>query len=184
MDVPPDAGTNAWRRSDENQRPANTGPVSPSIQPAGGDYDHDKPAGPDAPAQIPAIELETVPTNTDPFEAFDTLLASLESDDEKETSTEHQGPTVGQERPVPSVLLETSPNQGLDDAEVLSRRKRYGWNTMKEDKRSHLKTFLMFFVGPIQCVMLVSQDSYPSSQYFINAHPLRGKRVFPLTSDS
>ena len=154
------------------------GPVS--TQP-NGDSNQGKPASPDAPAPIPAIEIHTVPTNTDAYEAFDTLVASLESDDEEETSTEHQSPAVGEPRAVPSVLLETSPNQGLDDAEVLSRRKRYGWNRMKENNRSHLKIFLMFFVGPIQCVMLVSLDPYPSSQCFINAHPPRGERVFKLT---
>ena len=99
-------------------------------------------------------------TDDDPVDikAFDDLLASLESDDEKELGIECQDPALGEPRAIPSVLLETSPNHGLDDAEVLSRRKRYGWNMMKEEHHSHLKTFFMFFVGPIQFVMLVGRN--------------------------
>lgn len=143
------------KRSDENQRPSNPGRFSPSLQ-TSGYYNRQKSTLQEALAQLSPNELDAVRTNTDPVGDFDALLASLESDDEEELSIEDEIPTVGEARAVPSVLLETSPNQGLDDAEVLSRRKRYGWNMMKEENRSHVKAFLMFFVGPIQCVMLVS----------------------------
>lgn len=150
------------QRSDQDRRPSVPGRFSPSIQ-TSGYYNREKVSLKDALAQISPSELDAVPTSTDSVEDFDELLASLESDDEKEVSVEDEIRTVGEARAIPSVLLETSPNHGLDDAEVLSRRKRYGWNMMKEEKRSHLKTFLMFFVGPIQCVMLVSRGPFPSN---------------------
>lgn len=145
-------------RSNENQRPRNPGLFSSDV-PSNRYYGNRKPTLQDALSQLSPSEHDTVSTNNDSIEAFDELIASLESDDETELSTEPQTTALGQARAVPSVLLETSPNQGLDDAEVLSRRKRYGWNVMKEECRSHLKTFLMFFVGPIQFVMLVCRDS-------------------------
>lgn len=154
------------QHSDEDRRPNNPGHSSPSIQ-TSGYYHHEKPTLQDALAQLPPNELDVVPTNTDLVGDFDALLASLESDDEEEMSFEDEVPTIGEAKAVPSVLLETSPNRGLDDAEVLSRRKRYGWNMMKEENRSHLKTFLMFFVGPIQCVMLVRRDPYSISWFTV-----------------
>ena len=143
------------RGSNENQRPQNTGHTPHSIL-TSGLHNGNKPVPQDDLNRVPTLELDGVRSNTDPVELFDALLASLESDDEKEPFTEDQTPTAGTARLVPSVLLQTSPNEGLTMAEVLSRRKRYGWNRMQEEHRSHLKTFLMFFVGPIQCVMLVS----------------------------
>ena len=164
-DDPVIAGTTAVnsptrQRSNENQRPGDSGRLSPGTA-TSGYHKHGRSALSEGLAQIPPNEPDGVSTNTDAAEAFDALLTSLESDDEKDSSTEYQAPTLGAARGVPSVLLETSPNRGLDNAEVLSRRKRYGWNMMKKDTHSHLKTFLMFFVGPIQCVMLVSRDPYP-----------------------
>lgn len=146
-------------RSNENQRPRNPGLFSSDIQ-TNRYYSYRRPTLQDALAQLSPSEHDAVSSNTDSIEAFDELLASLESDDETELSTESQTTALGEARPVPTVLLETPPNRGLDDAEVLSRRKRYGWNVMKKERRSHLKTFLMFFVGPIQFVMLVCRDSY------------------------
>ena len=157
-------------RSDENRKPSNsdrfspTDRSSPSVQHSG-HQDHAISISQDAPAQ-----LDTVPTNTDAVADFDALLASLDSDDEEELTTEDKIPTVGEARAVPTVLLETSPNRGLDDAEVLSRRKRYGWNLMKEENPCILKKFLKFFVGPIQCVMLVGWDTHHSSGFLLKAH--------------
>lgn len=149
------------KRSDENQRSSNSVRFSPTTR-NGGYYDHESQRSASQDALAP---LDAVPTNTNAVADFDALLASLESNDEEELSIEDKIRTIGEARAVPSVLLETSPNRGLDDAEVLSRRKKYGWNMMKEEHRSHLKTFLMFFVGPIQCVMLVGWDTYLSSRF-------------------
>ena len=156
------------RSSNANRRPSNPGRFSPSIQ-TSGYYNRENPTLQEALDQLSPSEPEAIP---DPVRDFDALLASLESDDEEELSIEDEIPPVGEARAVPGVLLETPSDQGLTDAEVLSRRKRYGWNMLKEENRSHLKTFLMFFVGPIQCVMLVSRDPYPSSRFLVEAHPL------------
>ncbi len=156
------------RRSDENQRPGNPGSFSPAINTSG----YPKSTLQEALAERSPNEPDAVPMNTDQVEDFDALLASLESDGEEELSIEDKIPTVGEARAVPSVLLETSPNRGLDDAEVLSRRKRYGWNMLKKENRSHLKTFLMFFVGPIQCVMLVSSHIHSLKPISHRSSPL------------
>lgn len=164
------AGTTAaplptGQRSDENQRPSISRRFLPSIK-TGGSSNHEKLSLQDALAQISPSEVDAHSVmSTGTVEDFDALLAALDSEDEEEPSIEDEIPTVGEARAVPSVLLETSPTHGLDDAEILSRRKRYGWNMMKEENRSHLKTFLMFFVGPIQCVMLVSQDPSSSCRF-------------------
>ena len=170
------AGTTAVKSptrqpSKENQRPRNLSRFSANIQTSPHDNSR-KPTLPEAMSQMSYTDHDGGSTGTDPFEAFDELLASLESDDEKEQSTECQAPALGDPRAVPSVLLETPPNRGLDDIEVLSRRKRYGLNMMKEEHRSHLKTFLMFFVGPIQFVMLVGRDLYPSSHISVKPYSL------------
>ena len=158
----------------ENQRPRNPGHFSASNQ-TSSHYDRRVPTLPEALSPLFPSDHDGVSTDTDPGEtkAFDELLASLESDDEKELCTEYQKPAIGEARAIPSVLLETSPNEGLDDAEVLARRKRYGSNMMKEEHRSHLKTFLMFFVGPIQFVMLVSRNLYPPSHSPVKAHSVQ-----------
>ena len=170
------AGTTAvnspnQKRSYEDRRPSISGHFPSNIQ-INGCYNHEKPTLQDALAQLSPDELAAVPSNTIAVEDFDALLASLESDDEEELSIEDKIPTVGEARPIPSILLETSPNRGLDDAELISRRKKYGWNVMKEESRSHIRTFLMFFVGPIQCVMLVSRGSYTSSRFRLRPNPL------------
>ena len=179
------------RRPDENQRPRNAGFCPPSTQTGGHKTDEltfnevlfPSPSGEDpAPlADTESDELEAGPSNTEPngleagpsntnsTEDIRSLLASLESDDEQEPSIEDEMQKVGEARPVPTVLLETPPNRGLDDDDIIQRRKRYGWNSMKEENRSQFKTFLSFFIGPIQCVMLVSQGLYPSSWLSVEA---------------
>ena len=144
---------------DENQRPRNQEPLSASNQ-TSPHYDRGKPTLPDPLSPLFPSGHDGVSADDElvDIKAFDELLASLESDDEKELCTECQDPALGEPRAIPSVLLETSPNEGLDGVEVLARRKRYGLNMMKEEHHSHLKTFLMFFVGPIQFVMLVGRD--------------------------
>lgn len=173
------------RRPDENQRPSNPGGFPPNIQTGGDESNNeftldeilfpsstseDDAISPNnesneleaTPSNTESNELEAAPSNTNAVNDFNTLLASLESDDEQEPSIDDEIQMVGEARAVPTVLLETPPNRGLDDNDLIQRRKRYGWNYMKEENRSHFKTFLSFFVGPIQCVMLVSQGPYPS----------------------
>ena len=188
------------RRPDENQRPNNPGVFPPNIQTGGHKTDEltlEEVLFPSSPSDDGAIpsntepneddapfsnsgsnELEAVPSNTGEINDFRTFLASLdESDDEQEPCIENEIPKVGEARAVPTVFLETPPNRGLDDDELRERRTRYGWNYMKEDKRSHFKIFLSFFVGPIQFVMLVSQGPYPSSRCPVEAYLPKTSRL-------
>ena len=159
--------------SNEKERPRSHGLLSPNNQ-TSPHHNGRKPTLPEALSPMFPSDHDSISGDFDPVEtkAFDELLASLESDDEKELCAECQSPAIGEARAIPSVLLETSPNDGLDDAEVLSRRKRYGWNMMKEERRSHLKMFLMFFVGPIQFVMLVGRDLHPKLFFCQGSCPL------------
>ena len=96
------------------------------------------------------------PENTDEVEEFEKLLEEIESDDEDEDKSEKED--LGLEAPTsaPNHLLQTDVIHGLSQSEVKERRSTYGFNQLKEQKRSHVKEFFMFFVGPIQFVMEVS----------------------------
>lgn len=181
------------RRPDENQRPSNPPFFPPGLEPRAqnnnDEFTFEEILFPSSPSEDGAVpsspestepeagpsntelnEPEAGPSNTNEINNFEKLLADLESDDEQEPSIEDEIQDVGEARAVPTVLLETPPNRGLDDEEIIQRRRRYGWNYMKEESRSHFKIFLSFFVGPIQCVMLVSQDPYPSSRSPVEAY--------------
>ena len=99
---------------------------------------------------------EKHPENTDEVEAFENLLKELESEDEVEDEKEEEDTKLASSKNVPDDLLQTNVSQGLTEAEVKNRRSTYGLNQLKEHKPSHIKHFLMFFVGPIQFVMEVS----------------------------
>lgn len=86
---------------------------------------------------------------------LDGLLEELESEDEEEIPVEEEVVAVGAPRNIPDYMLQTDLNTGLMDSEVKDRRRQFGLNQMKEEKRSHVKQFLLFFVGPIQFVMEV-----------------------------
>jgi len=62
----------------------------------------------------------------------------------------------GNARTIPEEMLQTSTRTGLTSSEVVTRRKKYGLNQMKEEKENLLLKFLGFFIGPIQFVMEVS----------------------------
>ena len=99
---------------------------------------------------------ERRPENTNEIEEFEKLLEEIESDDEDEDKSEKGD--LGLEAPTsaPEHLLQTDMIHGLSESEVKDRRGTYGFNQLKEHKRSHIKEFFMFFVGPIQFVMEVS----------------------------
>ncbi|KZF20673.1 plasma membrane ATPase [Xylona heveae TC161] len=87
-------------------------------------------------------------------EDMDALIDELESQDEhQEEEEEGEDVAAGGARPVSEELLQTDTRQGLSDQEVLTRRKKFGLNQMKEEKENLILKFLGYFVGPIQFVM-------------------------------
>ncbi len=94
-----------------------------------------------------------VAEDEEPDEDMDALIEDLESedghafDDEEETQP-------GGGRVVPEDQLQTDSRVGLTEAEVLNRRRKWGLNQMKEERENMILKFLMFFVGPIQFVMV------------------------------
>ena len=90
-------------------------------------------------------------------EDIDALIADLDSIDGLEPIPQQQSIGIGDARSVPEEELRTPKNRGLEDEEVLVRKKKYGLNQMKEENHSVVRKFLMFFVGPIQFVMEVNQ---------------------------
>ena len=99
---------------------------------------------------------ERRPDNTNEIEEFEKLLKEIESDDEDEDKSEKEDLGLNSPASVPENLLQTDVTHGLSESEVKDRRSTYGLNQLKEHKRSHIKQFLKFFVGPIQFVMEVS----------------------------
>lgn len=97
-----------------------------------------------------------LPPSQDPDEDLDTLIAELEKEDGKEPDPETLTIHPSAERPIPPSLLATDRNTGLTDQEVLTARRKYGWNRMKEQSQNQIVKFLKFFVGSVQTVMEVS----------------------------
>lgn len=97
----------------------------------------------------------------DDVEGLDRLLSILEAEDEGEIPIKEEILHIGESRNIPDHWLHTDATIGLNVVQVSERRKVYGMNQMKVEKRNPIKQFLMFFVGPIQFVMEVIIDSYP-----------------------
>jgi H+-transporting ATPase len=105
--------------------------------------------------QAPATHNPKAPVAEDeePDEDMDALIEDLESEDGHEIDDEEEA-TPGGGRVVPEDQLQTDSRVGLTEAEVLARRKKWGLNAMKEERENMILKFLMFFVGPIQFVMV------------------------------
>lgn len=88
-------------------------------------------------------------------ESLDKLLATLEAEDEGQIPIQEEVVPIGIIQKIPDEWLNTDPAVGLTYDQALQRRKRCGWNHLKEEKRNIFKQFAMFFVGPIQFVMEV-----------------------------
>jgi len=86
-------------------------------------------------------------------EDMDALIEELESQDPEPAVIEEDftSPTAG--RVVPEELLNTDTRVGLEEWDVIARRKKFGLNQMKEEKQNLILKFLGYFVGPIQFVM-------------------------------
>lgn len=107
-------------------------------------------------APPPKITKEAAAEDEDEDEDIDALIEDLESEDGHQLLEEEGEENPGGGREVPADMLNTDSRVGLTEAEVLARRKKYGYNRMKEEKENHFLKFLSFFVGPIQFVMEVS----------------------------
>lgn len=104
-------------------------------------------------------EKTTLPDD-DEDEDLDALLDDLESHDGRDEEEDDASIEPGGARSVPEELLQTNPEYGLSDAEVTARRKKYGWNQMKEEKENMVLKFLSYFIGPIQFVMEVCESQH------------------------
>jgi H+-transporting ATPase len=117
---------------------------------------NEKAAHRDRSPQKPSI-TDGVDDDDEDIQDMDALIDELESEDghvgEEEEDEQVVGTTGG--RIVPEDLLQTDTRIGLTDAEVHQRRKKWGWNQMKEEKENLILKFCMYFVGPIQFVMEV-----------------------------
>jgi H+-transporting ATPase len=92
-------------------------------------------------------------------EDMDALIDELESQDghaEEEEGEDDQSPVTG--RVIPEDQLQTDTRIGLTEAEVITRRKKWGPNQMKEEKENLILKFLGYFIGPIQFVMEVKEN--------------------------
>lgn len=145
-----------YRRSRENERPLHVRTPSSGSQ-------FTQCSRPDRSRFKKAHTLESLPiieSNAEdrPHDKdLDKLLAQLEDANDEEVPVKDEVIAAGAPRSVPDDLLHTDLNTGLDSAEASKRRRTFGLNQMKEEKKSHIKQFLLFFVGPIQFVMEVSR---------------------------
>ncbi|CAG8890648.1 unnamed protein product [Penicillium egyptiacum] len=105
---------------------------------------------------LPETLKPTTSSHEESEEYLDRLIAELEAEDGNEPDVDAITIRAGEIPPYPPALLETKVDEGLDDEEVVLRRKKYGWNRMKEQKRNHFLKFLSFFNGPVQWVMEVA----------------------------
>ncbi|KAL4890535.1 hypothetical protein BDV59DRAFT_209669 [Aspergillus ambiguus] len=80
------------------------------------------------------------------------LIESLRAEEENDP-VESDGVNSQEPRSIPQEMLQTDEFIGLTPEEVVARRKKYGWNKLKEEKRNLFLQFLWYFVGPVQFVM-------------------------------
>jgi H+-transporting ATPase len=122
-----------------------------------GNLDEKKDYGPGAgDEKLPPTKEGPPADEEEEDEDIDALIEELESQDANLDNDEEETVQPGGARIVPEELLQTSTRTGLNATEVLTRRKKYGLNQMKEEKENLILKFLGFFVGPIQFVMEVS----------------------------
>lgn len=136
-----------------------------------GGFDEKRAPATDAPVATEAVPPKKVEAEEDD-EDIDALIEDLESQDGHQGNDEDEDEerTPDGARTVPEDMLQTDSRVGLTESEVTARRRKYGYNRMKEEKENHILKFLGFFVGPIQFVMEVSLFLYPS---IINPIPSR-----------
>ena len=89
---------------------------------------------------------------------IDALILNLEDDINIQVQEQHNHqdiiPHYG--KTVPEDLLQTDPQVGLSLNEVTRRQNLYGSNELSETKERNFLKFLMYFVGPVQYVMILA----------------------------
>ena len=111
-------------------------------------------------SSLPETSNPVNPVNEESEEYLDRLIAELEVEDGNEPDVDEITNRAEETPQYPPVLLETNVDEGLNDDEVVIRRKKYGWNRLKEHKRNHFLKFLSFLNGPVQWVMEVSKTAH------------------------
>ena len=104
-----------------------------------------------------ADPADSLDGNTD---SLTCLIDDLQSECDDETLLDNNE-KPGESKIVPEGLLQTNHTHGLSDLEVALRRRRYGWNELREEKSNLFKKLLVFFWGPIEVVMEVSRLKFP-----------------------
>ena len=128
---------------------------------------HQQEQAPAAPAL--AGKAEKVEPEEEPDEDIDALIEELESQDGHGDDEEEGEEQAGGGRSVPDDMLRTDSRAGLTEAEVQTRRRKYGLNQMNEEKENLILKFLGYFIGPIQFVMEVSLCIVLVTRFFISA---------------
>lgn len=121
-----------------------------------GNVDEKKDYGNNGDEKLPPTKEAGPADEEEEDEDIDALIEELESQDANIDADEEEAVQPGGARVVPEEMLQTSTRTGLNANDVLTRRKKYGLNQMKEEKENLILKFLGFFVGPIQFVMEVS----------------------------
>lgn len=132
-----DGGRDYVTTTDQMQAPQGTVPALPGLKPANG---------------MPRM-CDSLDGNADEIATLDELIDDLESVKDVLEPQEVAGKVEVQS--ISEELLQTSELSGLAEADVISRRRAYGFNQLKEERHNYFKKLLGFFVGPIQFVMQV-----------------------------
>ncbi|OJJ47947.1 hypothetical protein ASPZODRAFT_115259 [Penicilliopsis zonata CBS 506.65] len=98
-------------------------------------------------------EKKRIISDEDEDEDINALIDELESVAAQNEEYDECINDPGSSCHIPEELLQTDIRLGLTDAEVLARRRKYGFNKMKEEEAHLFLKFLSYFVGPIQFVM-------------------------------
>lgn len=92
---------------------------------------------------------------------IDTLIASLEEDDQDAEQTQRAlNADTDSDYVAPDDWLGTNVDQGLSNAEAASRRRVCGYNQLSEEKDRPWLRWLLYFHGPIQYVMFVCSTPF------------------------
>ena len=97
--------------------------------------------------------IEKLRTSEDDIESIRALVEELRSEHLEAPAEEEAGDADAAHRTVPEELLQTDTRVGLNEQEVVARRRKYGLNKMKQESQNLIIKFLGYFIGPIQFVM-------------------------------